>query len=55
MANILSNNILAEFASSASNKSGGEQAVLQDVWLRHHETADAFQMSVRSPCKTNHR
>lgn len=54
MANIPSNNTLAEFASSASNKSGGEQAALQDVWLQHQETADTFQMSVGSLCKTNH-
>lgn len=54
MANIPSNNILAEFTTSASNKSGAEQTVLQEVWLRRHETADAFQMSVRSLCKTNH-
>jgi len=55
MANIPSNNILAEFASSASNKGGGEQTLPRDVWLRCHETADAFQMSIRSLGKTSHR
>lgn len=54
MANIPSNNTLAEIASSASNKSEREQTVLQDTWLLHHEAADAFQMSVRSLRNTNH-
>lgn len=54
MADIPSNNILAELASSATNKSGGEQIVLQDAWLQRYETVDVFQMSVRLLSKTNH-